>query len=77
MPFEAWYGTKPNVHYLRTFGCMAHVKSAHPHLKKLDDRSTRMVFIGYESGSKAYRVFDTVTGRVHISQDLIFDEDVG
>src|SRR6266540_7042827 len=51
-PFEAWYSTKPNVHYLRTFGSMAHVKSAHPHLKKLDDKSTQMVFIGYESGSK-------------------------
>ena len=29
-PFEAWYGTKPNVHYFRTFGSVAHVKSAHP-----------------------------------------------
>src|SRR5438132_11857741 len=36
-----------------------------------------MVFIGYESGSKAYRVFDPVAGRVHVSRDVIFDEDAG
>src|SRR5207237_2811433 len=74
---EAGYGTKPNVHYLRTFDCVAHVKSAHPHLKKLDDRSTRMVFVGYESGTKAYRVFDPVAGRVDVSRDVVFDEDTG
>ena len=56
---------------------MAQVKSAHPHLKKLDDRSTRMIFIGYESGSKAYRVFDLVAGCVDVSRDVIFDEDAG
>src|SRR5438105_1348813 len=47
--FEAWFGSKPDVHYLRNFGCVAHAKSACPHLKKLDDRSTPMVFVGYEN----------------------------
>ena len=46
-PFEAWYGYKPPVHFLRTFGCVAQVKVVGGHLKKLDDRSTPMIFIGY------------------------------
>ncbi|CAO2147884.1 unnamed protein product [Urochloa humidicola] len=25
-PFEAWHGRKPDVSFLRTFGCVAHVK---------------------------------------------------
>lgn len=45
-PFEAWYGKKPAAHHLRTFGCIAHVKNTSPHLKKLDDRSTKMIFVG-------------------------------
>ena len=57
-PYEAWHGKKPAVDHLRVFGCVAHVKSARPCLRKLDDRSTPMVFIGYEPGSKAYRVYD-------------------
>ena len=24
-PFEAWHGRKPNVSFLRTFGCIGHV----------------------------------------------------
>jgi transposase InsO family protein len=44
-PYEAIYGRKPNVSHLRTFECVAHVKTAEPHLSKLADRSTKMVFI--------------------------------
>jgi len=60
-PYEAWYGSKPPVHFFRTFGCVAHVKAAGGHLKKLDDRSTPMVFIGYETGTKAYRFYNRVS----------------
>ena len=42
--YEAWYGRKPDVRFLRIFGCVGHVKVAGPHLRKLDDRSTPMVF---------------------------------
>jgi hypothetical protein len=73
-PYEAWYGKRPAVEHLRVFGCIAHVKSARPFLRKLDDRSTPMVFIGYEPGSKAYRVYDPATQRVHVSRDVVFDE---
>ena len=44
--YEAIYVRTPNVSHLRTFGCVAHVKTAEPHLSKLADRSTKMVFIG-------------------------------
>ncbi|KAG8064903.1 hypothetical protein GUJ93_ZPchr0004g39485 [Zizania palustris] len=73
-PFESWYGFKPPVHFFRVFGCVAHVKVAGDHLKKLDDRSVPMVFIGYEEGTKAYRFFNPKTKRVHISRDAVFDE---
>ncbi|CAO2038735.1 unnamed protein product [Urochloa humidicola] len=73
-PFEAWHGRKPDVSFLRTFGCVAHVKVTKPGASKLDDRSTPMVFLGYEQGSKAYRLYDPRARRVHVSRDVIFDE---
>jgi len=73
-PYEAWYGTKPAVHFLRTFGCVAHVKRTGGHLRKLEDSSTPMVFIGYEPGTKAYRLYNPVTDRVHVSRDVVFEE---
>jgi transposase InsO family protein len=73
-PFEAWFGKKPGVHHLCTFGCVVHVKNTVPNLIKLEDRSMPMIFIGYETGSKAYRAYDPVTHKVHVSRDVIFDE---
>ena len=43
-PYERWTGQKPKVHHLRVFGSLVHVKSVGPHVKKLDDRITLMVF---------------------------------
>jgi hypothetical protein len=74
-PYEAWHGVKPGVRFMRVFGSVGHVKVAQPHLKKLDDRNSPMVFIGYATGSKAYKMYDPVTKGVHVSRDVIFDED--
>ena len=73
-PYEAWYGKPPPIHLFHVFGCVAHVKDVRPNLKKLDDRSTPMVFVGYEPSSKAYRVFNLASNRVVITRDVIFDE---
>ena len=75
-PYELWDRHTPSIQHLRTFGCIAHTKVNTPHQKKLDDRSRRMVFVAYEPGSKAYRVYDPSTRRVHISRDVVFDKAV-
>jgi hypothetical protein len=54
---------------------VAHVKQGNKHPSKLEDRSTMMVFIGYEPGSKAWRFYNPVTRRVHVSSDAVFEED--
>jgi len=66
-PYEAWHGKKPRVDHLKTFGCIVHVKKVGPGISKLSDRSTKMVFLGYESGTKGYRVFDPVNNQLHVS----------
>jgi hypothetical protein len=73
-PYELWIGSKPAVSHLRTFGCVAHVKVTKPNLKKLDDRSRPMIFVRYEPGLAAYRCYDPKTRSVHVSRDVIFDE---
>jgi transposase InsO family protein len=73
-PFEAWHGRKPVLHHLRTFRCIVYVQNTMSHLKKLEDRGRKMIFIGYESSSKAYRAYDPITKRVHVTHDVVFDE---
>jgi len=73
-PFEAWYGRKPHVSHFRVFGCTANVKIAGPNLSKLSDRSRKMVFIGYEFGTKGYRFYDPTNAKLVVSRDVIFEE---
>jgi hypothetical protein len=75
-PYEAWHGRKPNVKHMRTFGCVAYVKLVGPGLTKLSDRSAKMIFIGYESGTKGYRFYRPATGKLVVGRDAIFDEKV-
>jgi hypothetical protein len=73
-PFEAWHWRKPMVHHLRMFGCIVYVRNTMPHQNKLEDRGRKMIFIGYESGSKAYCAYDPITKCVHVTRDVVFDE---
>jgi hypothetical protein len=73
-PHEAWFGSNPDVHFLRVFGCRSYAKNTAPHLKKLDDRSRPVVMLGYEPGGKAYRLYDPETRKIVVSRDMVFDE---
>lgn len=62
--YELWTGRKPNLGHLRVFGCVAHMKINKRHLQKLDDMSKKMVNLGIEKGTKAYRLLDPDTGSI-------------
>jgi hypothetical protein len=74
-PYELWTGSKSSVSHLKVFGCIAHVKVTKPNLKKMDDRSRAMIFVGYEPRSVVYMCYDPHTKSVHISRDVVSDED--
>ena len=72
--YVAWYNKRPAVHHFCVFGCIAYMKVTCPHLAKLDPRGLKVVFIDYEPGSKAYRLYDPVGGQAHVSHDVVFNE---
>ena len=72
--FEAWYGRKPSVSFLWTFGCIGHVRKIKSFLTKLEDKSTPMVLLGYAEGTKAYWLYDPRGGKVVVSRDVVFDK---
>lgn len=43
-------------------------------MTKLADRSTPGVFLGYEPGTKGYKVYDPVKNKLMVSRDAVFDE---
>jgi len=73
-PYEVWNGRKPHLGHLKVFGSVGHVKNTMPHLKKLEDRSTPMVYFGVEEESKAHRMFNPQTNKLVVSRDVVFEE---
>lgn len=74
-PYELWYGERPDYKHLRIFGSTAYVHVPKEKRKKLDQKSHRMIFVGYADGRKAYRFLDPETDAVTISRDAKFVED--
>ena len=76
-PYEALRGVKPNLKHLKVFGCISHARTESAGRRKLDDRSKALVHLGTEPGSKAYRLFDTISKRIIVSRDVVFEENKG
>ena len=74
-PYEAWYGEKPDIAHLRTFGSRAFVHIPDSLRQKLDAKAQEVILVGYCKTSKAYRLWNPATRRIIISRDVIFDED--
>ena len=48
---------KPNVSYFHIFGSIFYILNYCEHLGKFDAKSDTIVFLGYATNSKAYRVY--------------------
>ena len=73
-PYELWKNKKPNVSYLRIWGCLAYVRIPDPKRSKLASRAYECVFIGYAINSKAYRFYDLKNHVIIESNDVDFFE---
>ncbi|KAM2718779.1 hypothetical protein EV1_030652 [Malus domestica] len=74
-PQEAWSGRKPGISHLRVFGSIAHVHVPNERRAKLDDKSEKFTFIGYDSNSKGYKLYNPNNGKTVISRDVTFNEE--
>ena len=74
IPEEVWTGKKVNYSHLKIFGCEAFVHIPKEHRIKLDDKSMKCIFLGYEDGEFGYRLWDPVRHKVIRSSDFIFNE---
>ena len=74
-PFECYYSRKPDVSFLRVFGCNAYVHVPEEKRKKLDKKSEKCIFIGYPNDAKGYKFYNPATKKMLLSYDALFLED--
>ncbi|GJR80019.1 zinc finger, CCHC-type containing protein [Tanacetum coccineum] len=79
-PYELWYKKRPNLSYLRVWGCRVVVRFSDPKMKTLGEKVIDCIFVGYAEHSKAYRFYviepnDYVPiNSIIKSRDALFDE---
>lgn len=74
VPEEAWSGMSCSLSHIRVFGCLAYAHLPKELRGKLDDRSAKCIFTGYNEQSKAYKLYNPVTKKNIISKDVVLKE---
>jgi hypothetical protein len=75
--YELLTGKKPNVSYFRVFGSKCFILIKRGRKSKFAPKVVEDFLIGYDSNTRAYRVFNKSTGLVEVSYDVVFDETNG
>lgn len=65
-PWEIFTGEKPDVSFLHIYGSDAYSHIEDQIRGKFDKKSKKLVFVGYEPGSKAYRLWERDTKNVYV-----------
>jgi hypothetical protein len=75
--YELLTGNKPNVSYFRVFGSKCYILMTKGRNSKFSPKVVEGFLLGYDSNTKAYRVFNKSSGLVEVSSDVVFDETNG
>lgn len=75
-PLERLYDVKPDYSSLRIFGCACWPNLRPYNTQKLQFRSKECLFLGYSNLHKGFKCLDPSSGRVYISRDVVFDENI-
>jgi hypothetical protein len=75
--YELLTGKKPNVSYFRVFGSKCFILVKRGRKYKFARKVVEDFLLGYDSNTRAYRVFNKSSGLVEVSCDIVFDETNG
>jgi hypothetical protein len=75
--YELLTGKKPNVSYFRVFGSKCFILVKRGRKSKCSPKAVEGFLLGYDSNTRAYRVFNKSSGLVEVSCDIVFDETNG
>ncbi|MGV7927231.1 hypothetical protein PJO48_29705, partial [Mycobacterium kansasii] len=65
-------GRKPNLGYLKVWGCLAYCRTPDLKRTKLGPRAIKCTFVGYAQNSKAYKLLDIESNTIIKSRDVEF-----
>jgi hypothetical protein len=75
--YELLTGKKPNISYFRVFGIKCFILVKRGRKSKFAPKTVEGFLLGFDSNTRAYRVFNKSSGLVEVSCDVVFDETNG
>ena len=75
--YELLTGNKPSVSYFCVFGSKCYILVNEGRHSKFAPKVVEGFLLGYDTNTKAYRVFNKSLGLVEVSSDVVFDETNG
>ena len=63
-PYEKWFQKKPNISHLREFGAPVWVLLQNQKPKKMETKSRRRIFVGYDDRSKSIKYYNAETRKI-------------
>jgi hypothetical protein len=72
--YELLIGNKPNASYFRVFGCKCYILTKRVRTSNFSSKFIEGFLLGYDSNTRAYRVFNKSIGCVEVSCDIVFYE---
>jgi hypothetical protein len=72
---EFFSGIKPEVGYLRIFGCPVYIHVPKEKRTRMEPSGKKWVFVGYNDISKAYMIYVPSQRKIEVSRDVTFHEE--
>jgi hypothetical protein len=70
--YELLTGNKPNIYYFQVFESKCYIIQKWSKSSKCAPKVYEYFLLGYDSNSRAYRVFNVTTGCVETAYDVVF-----
>ena len=67
---ELMFGKKPSLKHCLPFGCPVMLHNHDPHIKKLDTRAFKGIFVGFDESNHAYKIWNLETSQLIQSRDI-------
>jgi hypothetical protein len=75
-PYEYLFKRTPDYSHLHAFDCLCYPWLRPYHKNKLEERSAKCIFLGYNMQHKGYRCLDIDKNKMHISLHVVFYDHV-
>ena len=69
-PYEMWTGHKPNMSFLRIWGCESHIKKLIS--DKLPSKTNKYLFVGYPKETEGYYFYNPSENKVFVARKAVF-----